>query len=161
MCYGDDEGFPAILRAYRHLPSSVAIKEFGDEVARALQKSVLSRLQNNTKDKKTLAFVKQARLDIEKCANAAWKLNWSIPQVIKSCAENVCAQTDNSVLIDGYNSNMEMIRDITEQALRELAKTLGGKLRSSDRKIGTAADRIYSGCTTLSASVPRFQSICD
>jgi hypothetical protein len=52
------------------------------------------------------------------------------------------------------------MRDISQQGLRELARVLGGELRINDKKLGTAADRLYEEAVATAATVPRFQSVC-
>lgn len=124
-------------------------------------KSALRRLANNANDAATRKFINQAKVEAEKLSSQAWTLTWSLPQVIKTCAETTaCVQTDNSVTINSYNTASAGLRDVTQQALRRLSKKLGGKLRAGDRKIGVAADRLHEQAAALSSSVPRFRSVC-
>lgn len=122
-------------------------------------RTIIRRMSRNSTTKAQKTYVKEAGLAVQKLKAAAWEFTWSLPQVIKSCAEGVCAQVDNSSTINSYDTAMDGIRDITQRTLRELSKIR--PLTSSDKKVGVAADRIKAESLAISSSVPRFQSVCN
>jgi hypothetical protein len=124
--------------------------------------TALRRLQRQAKDKRTKDLAQQGRTEASKLSNQMWILTWSLPQVILSCPEAAgCATSDNSISINSYNDTSRALRDLTQQALRELQRVLGGQLRPEDKKVGVAADRLYEEALGFSGAVPRFQTTCN
>jgi len=159
VCGGD--GSTCLQCNDTNISSTLFAMDSNSKQQEANARSALKRLEKNSSSAATKKFVAQARTDASKLANQAWTLTWSLPQVIKTCAESsACSQSDNSVTINSFNTASSGLRDITQQALRQLQKALGGRLRAADKKIGTAADRLFDQATALSSSVPRFQSVC-
>jgi hypothetical protein len=122
---------------------------------------ILRRLSRQAKDQKTKQLAEQGRIEANKLNSLNWQLTWSLPQVIKTCPESsACSTSDNSITISSYNTNAASFRDLSQQALRELARVLGGSLRPDDKKLGVAADRLYNEAVATADTVPRFQSVC-
>jgi hypothetical protein len=127
--------------------------------ANALQ--ILRRLSRQAKDQKTKQLAEQGKIEASKLNSVNWQLTWSLPQVIKTCPESsACSTSDNSITISSYNTNAASFRDLSQQALRELARVLGGSLRPDDKKLGVSADRLYNEAVATADTVPRFQSVC-
>jgi hypothetical protein len=93
--------------------------------------------------------------------NAAWEFTWRTPKIINSCTNTeACSQVDNSANLNAFDTAVDAQRVLAKQVVRQIRRSRGGTLTSSDQEFSRKADDLANESKQLSASVPRFSSTC-
>ncbi len=127
-------------------------------------KQLLKRIENNARGNATLLkFVQQTRKEVEDMKIKQWQSVWTtVPVEVKNCAGVIgCAEVDRQDVLDTLKTQSLAFVTLSKKIASKLSSTLSGnKLRADDKKLLTSARRLHDQNVAISASVPRFSSIC-
>jgi hypothetical protein len=129
--------------------------------ARANVTLALRRLIKVKDNAENRAFAQRISEQAAAGYTAAWEFTWKTPKIINACTNTqACTQTDNSVNLNAFDTAVDTLRELAKQVVRQIRKSRGGKLVSSDQQFSRKADDLANASKQLSASVPRFSSTC-
>ncbi len=110
----------------------------------------------NVKDKK---FALKVTKESKKLYEESWQYVWSLPSVITNCANSsVCAQNDNSAVINVLTQNTNKLFKLTKSSYKKLKKIAGTK--ASHAKLFNQATLNSQANISEINNIPRFASVC-
>lgn len=106
------------------------------------------------------AYAAKMNAQAFKVADSSWHLVWEqLPQVTKICGNKTfCSSVSNVSVIEKYRSNSELLKKLTQDVLRRLAKIKS--LAKTTKNLSTLATKYHAQNITYTNQVPLVQSKC-
>lgn len=109
---------------------------------------------------KPTKFIKKVKAEGERLYMANWHLAFSVPSNMQSCTNSsFCVQVSTVAGTTQYNNNALALQNLNKEVNAKI-KEINGHLRKGDKNSAKKADALYQKNTSLSAQVPKSNSVC-
>lgn len=164
VCNGD--GNSCIGCSSSDITNLLFALDSGALAQRNLVRNAAKRLKRLNAGAATNKIATDAEKEAEVRYVEAWNEAWKIPRIVNNCTNaTICTESDNGIYVSAYNTHSASLRDLALRLAREFKnlqrKGVRGIPENEVKRLSQRANKLHEANLTTSASVPRFNSICN